>query len=288
MSRFPNVLAAAERRQRHLDDVNGKDLWALGEALIKDCGKPGDDRTHNGSHGRIEAAAKELAAKGFDYNLNTLVNIRETAFAFPSVRRITDVAFWTHSAAGSPDLLDAATKLARREGVSVTAAFVSKAARRWREQDDEKRKADHAKAKEDLEKAKDQLATARERKRSADTDAQHDKADEAHAKAEEAVEAAKERVEETRTAPPRRKRTAPKDEEPTVAIELEVSRLANDAALAAKEAHKRIRGKVHLMSPKAIAALTEKAVKAANLWNEINSELRQTSREKRGLAVVGE
>jgi hypothetical protein len=60
MQTFPLTLAAANDAE--------KSQWAIGDALVKECGPPGDDHSNNGSGKRITAALKFLAENGLEFS----------------------------------------------------------------------------------------------------------------------------------------------------------------------------------------------------------------------------
>jgi len=91
---FPNVIAAARTL------AGGQ--WALGDALIKDCGPPGNDGVRNASSIKIAAAAEELFKQGLmsetgnPYSPSTLRDYRDTAAQFSPGERSPGVAFSVH------------------------------------------------------------------------------------------------------------------------------------------------------------------------------------------------
>jgi hypothetical protein len=127
-SKFLHVLAAVEARETHLRQTDGKDLWAIGAALIKDM----KDLTGADKFGAIEKAMKEcsklLLTKGFDYSTITLRNIWETAIAFPVARRHAEVSFFAHTEAGNPDILD---WIVKQVGDGVSGRDVRDWVKRW-------------------------------------------------------------------------------------------------------------------------------------------------------------
>lgn len=103
MTKFPHLLAAVEAQAKHLRDAEGRDLWAIGAAAIKDC-SPSAGRP---ASGMVEAAAKELAKHGYrEYSATTLRQMAATVAAFPANRRYSDLSFSTHAEAKNPDILD--------------------------------------------------------------------------------------------------------------------------------------------------------------------------------------
>src|ERR1700730_6099885 len=98
-TQFPLTLAAAKDAE--------KSQWAIGDALVKECGPPGDDHANNGSGERIAAVAKFLDENGLEYGVNYLRQLRRVAYALPDAGTRTSVSWHAHEAAGSPKILDA-------------------------------------------------------------------------------------------------------------------------------------------------------------------------------------
>jgi len=121
--KFPNMVAAADARAKHLKDAEGRDLWLLGAATLKDCGDEilTEEKTISSSKRAIkalESAAKELAKHGHEYSHITLRQMAETVLAFPASRRHEGVTFFTHTEARNPDLLDWMVKQVGKEKLS--------------------------------------------------------------------------------------------------------------------------------------------------------------------------
>jgi hypothetical protein len=77
MQTFPLTLAAANDAE--------KSQWAIGDALVKECGPPGDDHSNNGCCERIAAVAKFLDENGREFSVSYLRRLRQVAFAFTVV-----------------------------------------------------------------------------------------------------------------------------------------------------------------------------------------------------------
>jgi hypothetical protein len=73
-------------------------LWAIGDALLEECGPTGITK-----HREAQA---ELEENGFTYELRSLRRYRDTSLAFPPERRRADLGHAFHAAAGDPALLD--------------------------------------------------------------------------------------------------------------------------------------------------------------------------------------
>src|SRR5262249_23539609 len=70
-------------------------LFALGDALIHDCGPPGVASEHTGSDDLLKKAQKALARKNFIYSFDHLRNLRTIAHAFPAGDRSPAYASWS-------------------------------------------------------------------------------------------------------------------------------------------------------------------------------------------------
>jgi len=84
MTEFPLTLAAAK-------DVE-KSRWAIGDALVAECGPPGDSHANNGANARIIAAAEFLSANGLELSASYLRRLRQVAFAYADVRTRTSAS----------------------------------------------------------------------------------------------------------------------------------------------------------------------------------------------------
>lgn len=125
---------------RQLRDAEGQHWtaqWALGDALIEECGPPGEPGVHTGSDDLLRKAQSALKRAGFDYGFEHLREIRRVAAAFSAGDRSPAASWTVHAAAGDPDTLKGAQKQAEREGAMLTASFVKRfiAARRGNDKD---------------------------------------------------------------------------------------------------------------------------------------------------------
>jgi len=132
VSKFPHVIAAVEAREKHKGQVEGRDLWAIGDALVKDCGPAiaSDSSKHNGSFVKLKAVAAELTKLGYqEYAIVTLTHLRDTATAFPTNRRHYELSFNTHFEANNPDFLD---WMVEEHGTDISKRDVRAMWVRWR------------------------------------------------------------------------------------------------------------------------------------------------------------
>ena len=80
-----------------------KCLWKIGDALIKECGPPGDHGVNTGALDKLEQCARELRRLGLEtYSLDYLRELRRTAANFPDGDRSPSVPLTVHSEAGDP------------------------------------------------------------------------------------------------------------------------------------------------------------------------------------------
>jgi len=119
MTKYPHVIAAVEARAKHERDANGKDLWAIGAAVIKDCwpnGRP--DGAAPAENKLLVGCASELAKLGHDYSITTLDKMAATTHHYPVHRRHPDLSFFVHTEAHTPDLLDWIIKQVGKKNLS--------------------------------------------------------------------------------------------------------------------------------------------------------------------------
>jgi hypothetical protein len=72
--------------------VPDSDRWALGDALLEECGPPGAA----GAEARLRAAHKELTATGLSYGLSELRKLRDASAAFPPANRLPEISHAAH------------------------------------------------------------------------------------------------------------------------------------------------------------------------------------------------
>ncbi len=149
---FENILAAVEARRAHQHAAESKDLWSLGAAIIKDCGKPtpsdvgGSRFKPDGSYAKLIKAAEFLKTKGFDeYVAHTLAEIRDVTITFPSDVRDSRLTFWAHAEALNPEILkwvlkNAPVRKRNRGAPPITVIEIRELVKRWRRKFEEKRK----------------------------------------------------------------------------------------------------------------------------------------------------
>ena len=97
--KFPEVVAAVRAAE--------KCLWKIGDALIKECGPPGDHGVNTGALDKLDQCARELRRLGLETSREYLRELRRTAANFPDGDRSPSVPFTVHSEAGDPATLKA-------------------------------------------------------------------------------------------------------------------------------------------------------------------------------------
>ena len=120
---FPLTVAAI-RRAAELEKKHSAAQFAIGDALIAECGPPGDVGPNNGALAKLKRCAAELKALGFDYSIDHLQDLRTTAASFPDGDRSPSISWTAHSVAGDPKTLQAALRKAKSDGVPLTVSFV--------------------------------------------------------------------------------------------------------------------------------------------------------------------
>ena len=145
--KFPEVVAAV----RAAEDCP----WKVGDALIKECGPPGNHGVNNGALDKLDQCVRELRGLGFETSREYLRDLRRTAANFPDGVRTPSVPFTVHLEAGDPATLKAAMEAAARDGVRPTVDYVKgfKTSQRQEEDHAEDRRSAITLARRELEKA---------------------------------------------------------------------------------------------------------------------------------------
>jgi flagellar biosynthesis GTPase FlhF len=277
MQSFPLTLAAIKKAEQ--------DQWAIGDALLAECGPPSEPSVNDGSG--LQEVAKYLFDQGYSYSQSSLSEYRSVAFGFAAAKR-RNVAWGTHRAAGTSQFLDAVIAGAPK-GTRITAEYVKRI--RQLQVDNERREREDAaeKARAERERAEEKEAQAKARAREAKEEREKQAAEAKLAKAKAETQRAKEREQETKTAPKKKPEPPAKEEVPLLAIQ---SQFIADAAQSVKLARlsaKRIKESTDQLNAKGVAALTEAALEAANAWTDAARIVRSEIVNQSGhLSVVGE
>jgi hypothetical protein len=279
MKTYPKTLVAVK--------AANLDQWAIGDALVEECGPPSKDGVNDGSYNKLKEAAEYLLTHNFEYHVKTLARLRQTAYNFRGSARNPFIAFYTHETAGTPEFLQSVIQGAPK-GIRITQAYIEGIKQRLADEVRREREAAAEKAEKEREKAEREEAEARAK---AEKASKHEKP-KAEAEVAEAVaktKAAKQEEKKVRNAPKKRSRLPEKDEVPILAIQ---SEFIADAAYSVKMARlnaKRIREMKDELTAKGITALTEAALEAANAWTEAARIVRSEMVNESGhLSIVGE
>ena len=100
-------------------------LWELGDALVAECGPPGDNDSLR------SASAYLLETGGYEYDVPYLSALRRTAYAFQPSDRRREFSWSIHRAAGTPEML-AAIIAGAPVGTAITTRYVEKVVRACR------------------------------------------------------------------------------------------------------------------------------------------------------------
>lgn len=260
-TKFPNVLAAVEAREKHLVIAEGSDLWAIGAALIRDCRnsrRPLLRGDHDGSHALLAAASEELAEHGYPtYDPRYLSSIMVTTEMFPVNRRQKHLSFSHHVEAQNPEILDWIVKsfVKRTDDDEISKRYIRDMVVRWHERLQQKHKRKHDEAK--------------------------DKRRRARTKAE--IEEADAEIEATEPPPSKRTMSPPEgDEAIAVLKELDVLKNAREAKRLAVATKADIKDAVNQLDDTAIAVLSEACLEAMNAWKDVADTVRKATENKRG------
>ena len=272
---FPRTLEAAKQAE--------KSSWKIGDALLRE--------TEEGVGGKrgLQACADELEANGVEYSPSSLSKLRSAARMFPPARRREEVSFLAHYEAGNPDTLDVIIKAARKTKTRVTGAFVAAAVQESRQEAYQQRVMARqvAEAEEEREAERERLARIRERH--APTSQERELAARDRELAIERRRAASDKVQATKVAQiaPRELTPPPREDEiePRVRHMNAMSNALTSQKLA-RDTTRLLGDSVADLSPVAVAALTEAALEAMNLWRGVADLARSSTTSKRGHLIA--
>ena len=125
MFNFEKTLAAAQAVIA-ADQNKWRQLFALGDALIEECGAPGDNGVRTGGYERLEEARRMLVKAGIHFKLSYLEDLRRVAANFPAPERSEADPWSAHLFAGTPDNLRAARADAEHHNKRLTVGYVRK------------------------------------------------------------------------------------------------------------------------------------------------------------------
>lgn len=150
---FPRVLAAVEAREQHKSALDSRDLWAIGDAVIAECGERSTSNVkHDGSRALLKKCAATLVAHGYkSYGVSALVNLRDTAHTFKG-KRHPGISLWVHQEAGSPDFMDWIVEkhgTGTRGGAGISVPEIRKLRKHWQQLERQARRQNYEAAKEE-------------------------------------------------------------------------------------------------------------------------------------------
>jgi hypothetical protein len=132
--RFPEIIRAGRLCIEATAKVNAAESqvseakWALGDALIAECGPPGKSGVRTKAYSLLKQAAAVLKKMGLRYSFDHLRDLRQVAHQHPPGERSPAEASWSvHWVAGSPEKLRKIIDAAKAAGKELTVKF----ARRW-------------------------------------------------------------------------------------------------------------------------------------------------------------
>lgn len=123
--RFPKTVAAVSEAEK-LEQKRTAAHFLIGDALIEECGPPGERGVNTGVFDKLRECAKELERLGYRrYSVDHLRDIRAVAAKFPDGERSPSVDWCLYLEAGDPQTLRAAERRAKAEGVALTMRFIA-------------------------------------------------------------------------------------------------------------------------------------------------------------------
>ena len=255
---FPSIIKAARQYETS--------SWLLADELLKHA-----ESTFGGEHG-LNAVAAALADAGMEYTARWLSELRRTAETFSPDRRHPSVGVKIHNIAGSPEMMDAIMKMAKRDSrplslhsVERIMAQLAREERAEREEEAKEADAEAEKAAKEEVEAKDEPArkTARKKKK-----------------------AAKKRAQKARGAPKRKKATKPPKEEDAPFLLVRTSFFADLSQVnkIIKRMNETLTGALDQLTPAFCNAAVEECLSSANDLRRLSDliEKNRPSGAKRG------
>jgi len=152
--KFPLTLEAIKKGDQN--------QWAIGDALLAECGPPSTVGMKDGRSPLLQEAAEYLLGKGFESTASTLSWFRCTSYSFKSADRRSGVAWGAHRKAGTPEYLEAIIAGAPK-GTNITQDYIEDIRQTQRKELQRKREEENRKAVEAREKAETVEAEARQK-----------------------------------------------------------------------------------------------------------------------------
>lgn len=284
--KYPKTFAAAQQAEIS--------AWAIGDALLEECGAPGDDHSNNDSFAKLKEAQAELEANGIDYIENTLRRYRDTSHHFPHARRRASVSHAVHMECGSPEMLDALLEgwphnksMSRNECRQILAEI----RRRRDEANEAEYNARRSVVEKKVEIATKRVEKAKEAVRTTNTLDERRKAEEKRKAEERKLNEAKEELHNVPKLPKGDPLAPPRpDTVPQILFSSQLLAAALDAKISAKKVIKMLEeAGDRTYDPDQMSAVIEAATETAKLWREISLTLQGKPGLKGShLTVVGE
>jgi hypothetical protein len=139
--RFPQTINAALALEA-AGNVLWDAQWALGDALVDECGSPGEHGVNTGALKKVE---KVLRQHQLDYSYRRLEQFRSTAFKFQDRRRLRSVSFDAHLVASDPDTLAKAQAQSKKDKVKLSVRYVTRFVRRQKDELNDKNRRNNGK-----------------------------------------------------------------------------------------------------------------------------------------------
>jgi hypothetical protein len=124
-SKFPKTLAAA-KRLAECEKGSWEAHWQLGDALIRECGPPGDNGVNTKSDERLKKAQKALREHGYEYGFRSLEQHRSVSHHFPARTRVRGIVWSVYRAAGDIETLEGAKEYAQNHDAKLTVDLVKR------------------------------------------------------------------------------------------------------------------------------------------------------------------
>jgi hypothetical protein len=119
MTEFPKTIGLIKARENS--------QWAIGDALIEECGESSTQGTINdGSRELIAVLAKELEELGLEgYTIGHLASLRNISSKFPANSRESALPWTFHRDAGSPEMLRKILERVTKQGKRITRIYIT-------------------------------------------------------------------------------------------------------------------------------------------------------------------
>lgn len=250
---FPKTLTALRARE--------KSHWAIGDALLEECGPPGRDSANNGSGEILTRAAEHFASKGVGCSVTLLRDCRKISYLYAPARRLAGVSWSVYKEVPNPEMLDRIFEL---EGQGVTSRRARELATAIRE---ENRR---------IREAAREIERRRSRRRGGGI--RRGRADSSRAAPTGTPDARNVVI----------NRVPPVDQIPGIALSWTIQNKAGEAARLARQAKVIVDQRGGELPQVSIDAIVESALEAHQLWLDVANTVRGDRINQRShLAVVG-